>query len=124
MADSDLGRRPRERAVLLGLAGAAVVGVTAIILGLRPPPQMGPDRDVFMTVDALFTAVTARDVGRLADCAGRLRAYRESGRLPSVAADELDSIIAKAQSGSWDKAAIRLYEFMKGQRREERGRRQ
>ena len=76
------------------------------------------DEGVFRTVDALFTAVTAKDQKRLADCELRLRGYRESGKLPSAAASELDAIIRKANSGAWLPAAERLYAFMNGQRRE------
>src|SRR5262245_9613338 len=110
--------RLRDRVGLLVL-GAIVVGVVvAVVWGLRSPPQMGTDHDVFNTVDALFTAVTARDEKRLSECEERLRSYREAGKLPADAADELDAIIRKARSGSWQGAAERLYDFMRAQRRD------
>ena len=51
---------------------------------------MGADEEVFTTVDALFTAVTAHDEKLLGDCEQRLHAYRDAGKLPGDAADYLD----------------------------------
>ena len=79
---------------------------------------MGPDEDVFKTVDALFTAVTARDEKLLARSEQRLRASREAGKLPADASDYLDGIVQTARAGRWEAAAERLYGFMKAQRRE------
>src|SRR5262249_51628819 len=87
-------------------------------LGCGRPPQMGADEEVFRTVDALFTAVTARDPALLGQCEARLAAYREARQLPKQASDYLDSIIKKAHRGSWQAAAERLYDFMLAQRRE------
>jgi hypothetical protein len=95
---------------------AAVVAI-AVLIWTRPP-QMGPDEDVFTTVDALYTAVRARDERLLADCEKRLCAYRQAGKLPAQAADHLDGVIAKARDGRWQPAAERLYDFMMAQRRE------
>src|SRR5262245_51219251 len=82
------------------------------------PPQMGADDAVFSNVDALFTAVTARDEKRLGECETRLRALKDAGALPADAADYLDGVFAAAHSGRWQAAAERLYDFMKVQRRE------
>jgi hypothetical protein len=108
----------RRMPVLLGLAGMVVAGVLVAIWSLRPPPQMGPSREVFDTVDALFTAVTAHDEPRMSQCQERLRGYREAGVLPGDAAYALDAIIERARSGSWQPAAKQLYAFMNGQKRE------
>jgi len=81
-------------------------------------PQMGADKRVFAAVDALFTAITARD-GRLLDQSeSRLRDLKESGALGDEVFDYLDRIIQKARAGQWRPAAERLYEFMFAQRRE------
>jgi hypothetical protein len=69
------------------------------------------------TVDALFTAVTARDEKLLAQCEQRLHAYRDAGKLPQSAARHLDGVIATARAGSWRPAAERLYSFIQRQRR-------
>lgn len=113
------GLRRRLLRAALGVLSATLVVV--VLLGLRPQPQMGADEDVFNTVDALFTAVTARDPKRLGDCEKRLRQYREAGKLPEAAAKVLDGVIGTARSGEWRPAAERLYTFMEAQRREEGG---
>src|SRR5262249_44668907 len=78
----------RDRIALFLLAGllAAALGI-GVFLALRSPPQMGTDEEVFRTVDALFTAVTARDERLLAQCESRLHDYRAAGKLPPGAAD-------------------------------------
>src|SRR5437899_11068560 len=108
---------PRRIALTAGFAG------TAVLLGVcwwawwDRPPQMGSDKEVFKAVDALFTAVTARDEKLLADCEQRLLALRDGGRLPDAAATYLDRVIQTARAGQWQTAAERLYDFMKAQRR-------
>ena len=83
MAISD----PTTRRIPTGwiVAGAVLVVALAVLIwwGNRPPPQMGSDPAVFDTVDALFTAVTSRDVRRLGECEERLRGFREAGTLPA-----------------------------------------
>ena len=102
---------------------AAVVGALAVVLGVgfigcRRPPQMGADEETFKAVDALFTAVTARDEKLLGQCEQRLHGLRAAGKLPDGAADFLDGVIGKARGGRWEAAAEKLYGFMQGQRRE------
>jgi hypothetical protein len=109
----------RERIALMILAGCAlVIGGIVLFVYLNRPPQMGTSEEVFKTVDALYTAVRNQDEKRLGECAQRLRGYRDTGKLPPAAADALDAIIRKAQSGSWQSAAERLYTFMLAQRRD------
>jgi hypothetical protein len=79
---------------------------------------MGADGEVFTAVDALFTAVTARDEKLLGRCEGRLQAFKGARKLPAAASDYLDSIIEKARTGHWESAAEKLYGFMREQRRE------
>ena len=108
----------RDRVALAVLAAVvAVVGVV-LFLNLGSPPQMGADEEVFRTVDALFTALTGRSEPQLDQCERRLKEYREAGKLPPKAAKTLDAIIATARAGRWRPSAERLYEFMKGQKRE------
>ncbi len=102
--------------VLLGLVAVAVLA--AVIAYFNRPAQIGASEEVFNTVDALYTAVRNRDEKRLTECEQRLTGYRDAGKLPADAADELSSIITKARGGSWDSAAERLYDFMRAQRRE------
>jgi hypothetical protein len=79
---------------------------------------MGGDREAAKSVDALFTAVTARDDDLLDRCEERLRSHRDSGTLRPEAWYYLDGIIRQARAGSREAAAERLYGFMKAQRRE------
>ncbi|MDB5305873.1 MAG: hypothetical protein JWO38_75 [Gemmataceae bacterium] len=119
MATTDRPPRANRNRVALGVLGLlVVVGIVVAVLGLRAPPQMGADEEVFQTVDALFTAVTGRDEQQLGRCEHQLRAYRDAGRLPPGAAEYLDSAIHRARSGRWESAAEQLYDFMKDQRRE------
>jgi hypothetical protein len=112
-------RRRRAGYVILALVGLAVAaGAVALYFHLSRPPQMGAGREVFETVDALYTAVRSRDEKRLEECARRLEGCRRAGKLPADAADHLDRIIRKARSGSWQTAAERLHDFMLAQRRE------
>ena len=112
------GSANRNRVAWIFLGVLAAGAIVLAIVALNRPPQMGTDEDVFHTVDALFTAVTARDEKRLGECEQRLHAYRVSGKLPAGPADYLDRVIAKARGGGWESAAERLYEFMLSQRRE------
>lgn len=102
----------------------AVCSVLVIIvafrawLGFRSQPQIPASNEVFTTVDALFTAVTAHDQQRLAACEQRLEKYKSAGSLPAPAAKRLDSVIATARGGDWDSAARSLYNFIQGQRRD------
>ena len=101
------------------ICSLAAVSVLAGILffGCGRPPQMGTDEDVFRTVDALYTAVTARNLKLLDECDVRLQGQKNAGKLTPNAATHLDSIIATARAGRWQPAAERLYAFMAAQRR-------
>ncbi len=100
---------------------AALTASLALIVSLAVwwwwpvAPPMGRDKDVFTTVDALFTAVTSRDDNRLSDCEHRLLALKDSGRLPEDASRYLDEIIGEARAGRWDSAAQSLYGFITAQ---------
>ncbi len=111
----------RNRLILGGLGVLALGLAILVALQFRPKPQMGPDEQVFNTVDALFTAVTARDDKLVTQCEARLKTYQAEGRLPKAAAEYLADVVARCRSGSWENAAERLYEFMKAQRREGAG---
>jgi hypothetical protein len=116
-AASSISKRP---AIFLSLIGVAVVGIAYFAWGSQPP-QMGPDDAVFTNVDALFTAVTARDEQRLGECEHRLRVLKSAGKLPADAAHYLDGVIETARAGRWEPAAQRLYGFMTAQRRDGAG---
>src|SRR4051794_35235845 len=80
------------RRYLYGAFGVvALLSVAILIYKLQRPPQMGADEEVFKTVDALFTAVTARNEKLLSECEQRLKKHKEAGNLPPQAAARLDS---------------------------------
>jgi hypothetical protein len=106
-----------RRALAVGVAAVAVLLACWFVWG-RGPPQMGGDDEAVQNVDALFTAVTARDDRLLGVCEQRLRALRDDGQLPADAWDYLDGIIRQARDGRWESAAEKLYGFMRAQRRE------
>jgi hypothetical protein len=106
------------RRFFLGSACAAPLAVLGLAFAGCAKPQMGAVEGVFKTVDALFTAVTARDGKQLDACDSRLQEYRRQGQLPGEAADYLDGVVARARDGRWESAAQKLYDFMRAQKRE------
>jgi hypothetical protein len=112
---------PRQACCVVGgVCLTLVVTTWALFLWWNRPPQLGPDDEVFKSVDALFTAITARDEKLLADCQRRLRTLKDAARLPTDASTYLDRIIKKARDGNWESAAERLYDYMRAQRRDVR----
>jgi hypothetical protein len=107
----------RNQIVLALFALILLVFAARAYFANRSQPQLSSSREVFQTVDALFTAVTAHDSQRVADCRQRLAQYKDRGSLPAAAARRLDRIISLAQSGDWTTAARGLYDFMQGQQR-------
>ena len=80
-------------------------------------PQLDNDPELFKTVDALFTALTSRDLSRVDDCEFRLDEFHESGQLSPAAGAILDTVIEEARDGDWERAAQQLYDFMLAQQR-------
>jgi len=118
-SDSADDRSRRERVAAFALLGLGVALAGFLLFAyLNRPPQMGTSEEAFKTVDALYTAVRSRDENRLTESERRLRGHRETGKLPTAAADALDAIIRTARAGSWESATERLYDFMRAQRRE------
>ena len=100
-----------------GVIGLAIL-LGCWLLGCGRPPQMGGDEEVFSSVDALFTAITARNEKLLGQCEQRLHTLRAARKLPDEASDYLDAVIRKARDGRWQSAAETLYDFMTAQRRD------
>jgi len=96
--------------------GSGVVLVAAIwmIVGLRRPPPLDSDAEVRKTIDALFTAITARDETLVTGCEQRLSQHRVAGKLSPAAAVHLDQIVQRARAGTWEPAARELYVFIQG----------
>ena len=77
MGNIDSANNSRQKRFAI-LALAATVVAVFLWIKLRSHPQMGPDEEVFRTVDALFTAVTAREPKLVADCELRLIHLKEN----------------------------------------------
>jgi hypothetical protein len=101
-----------RRSGALGLIAAVVLAA-----GCGRAPEMGPDRETFKTVDALYTAVSLRDTVQLDRCAATLEGLRAAERLPGRAHGALAGIIGVARQGEWESARQELRDFMLDQRR-------
>ncbi len=99
------------------VCGGPIALSLAILIAGCGPAQIGPDREAFRAVDALYTAVSLREAAPLARSAATLKRLNESERLPSPAYRSLEAIIQEAESGRWEAAQARLARFMEGQRR-------
>ena len=113
------GLQGSGRAWLVG-AGVLIVLVFAAFHAWSrwPVPQMQTNERVFNTVDALFTAITARDATRLSECEQRLRTYHADGFISDAVSTRIDAAVQQAHAGDWDSAAHDLYDFILAQQGE------
>jgi len=102
--------RPTRLNLLAGL-------MLASLAGCGRPPQLGDDKASFKAVDALYTAVSLRNLDHLQRCESVLHDLRAKGNLTPPAADSLDAVITEARGGQWEEAQLHLGGFMRGQRR-------
>src|SRR5882757_7688672 len=107
---------PMRRSILSALA-TSLLALALAAGGCGRAPQIGADKDSFKAVDALYTAVSLRDLQHLDRCAKALRDLKAEGKLPEAAGQSLDAIVAEAREGHWEQAQGRLGDFMRGQRR-------
>lgn len=99
------------------LAGAFGLLTFFLAAGCGTPPQMGLDREVFTTVDALYTGVGIKNMEQVERCEKKFRELHAAGKLPEDAFRALERIINRARDGAWDSADSELRWFMKGQKR-------
>ena len=79
-------------------------------------PQLKYDDQVFRSLDAMFTAVTARSNSKLNDCGHRLETLHDEGRIPEAAWNRISKCRELAHRGEWDTAARSLYQLIESQR--------
>ena len=103
-----------NRAVVIAFAFSFLVLAFA---GCGGPPQIGEDRDTFKAVDALYTAVSLRDLKLVGQCEAKLKGLHDASKIPEAVFSSLESIIAEAKDGKWEPTQERLSNFMEGQRR-------
>lgn len=73
------------------------------------PPKLQASADALKTLDAMFTALTARDSAKLAGCMDRIEQHLAAGKLGHEAAVKLRYCAELANQGSWEAAAKYLY---------------
>lgn len=94
-----------------------VLVLVAGLNGCGGPPQIGESEPSFKAVDALYTAVSLRDLRLVDRCKKSLEDLRANETLTPAASKSLQAIIAQAEAGKWETAQGRLGDFMRGQRR-------
>lgn len=100
--------------------GASLVAIGILAYWLvwgRAVPQMGTSQEAFTAVDALFTAINARDEALLARCEQHLHSLAEKGHITDAGAARLNDIVTQARAGQWPRSAQRLYHFVEYQGR-------
>ena len=63
----------------------AVLIATVALTGCWAPPQIGPDRDTFKAVDALYTAISLREPKLVESCVSKLNDLKAAGKVPEAA---------------------------------------
>jgi hypothetical protein len=91
--------------------------IVASLSGCGGPAQIGADEHSFKAVDALYTAVSLRDLRLVEQCEKSLQELQAATKLPAAAGEFLKTIITEARAGKWEAAQLRLGDFMRGQRR-------
>ncbi|WZO98925.1 hypothetical protein EP7_000516 [Isosphaeraceae bacterium EP7] len=94
------------------LLAALLLSCTVMAAGCGRAPAIGPDKEVFTTIDALYTAVSMKDAGQLERNATSLNRFHEAGRLPDGAHEALAAIVFEAKGGEWEPARQKLRDFM------------
>ena len=110
LSKSNTLRKSSSRNYLWGIAFAAVLLVGYQAWGYySTPPTLQATEDARRTLDALFTALTARDQAKLATCMTRIEVHLSESKLSQKATRELRYCEQLAKAGSWEQAAKRLY---------------
>ena len=96
----------------------AAVGCCALMLlslGCSDTPQLGSE-ECLGTADALWTAVTAKNLQLLEQSAAQIEKLHSTAELSDAAFERLIGVIATARTGDWSGARAALKEFVRGQR--------
>lgn len=103
----------------MAVASIAVLLIAGITYWVwTDTPQLNVDSEVYASLDALFTAVTARREPLVMDCESKLAALHRDGRIPEPAWKKIAQVIDLARTGRWESAAKDLYSFLERQKRE------
>ena len=102
-------------------SGVAIIGAVAILLcGLTywawtDTPQLKADGDVYASLDALFTAVTARRESLVANCESKLAVLHSEGKIPEQAWKRISHVIELTRSREGEIAVKAPYTFIERQ---------
>ncbi len=111
------GNETRSFQTRLGifLAGLVVLLLVWGWMNWTTVPQFKASDKALKTIDALFTAFNSHDGKRVASCKNQLELHTSNGDLSRQAMIELNKCCEQAASGSWEKAAQRLYRIIEKQ---------
>jgi hypothetical protein len=76
--------------------------------GCSKPPQFGRDESALVFSDALWTAVTARDMALVDGCEQQLDQLRKAQKLSVDLTDYLQQVIGLCREKKWDAAREKL----------------
>lgn len=108
----------QESAANRSKPGCKTVAVFLLLIavGCARTPQVIDDPDVYKSVDALWTAMTARKPELLEQVAVRLQKQHEERRLSAQGHARLLQIIARGRAQQWDDGLVQLRALIKAQR--------
>ncbi|HEX3726668.1 MAG TPA: hypothetical protein VHV08_10515, partial [Pirellulales bacterium] len=95
---------------------AVALAVCLIAAGCGRPPQLG-DEQCLKVADALWTAVTAKNVALLDRTGNQIDSLHAERKLSDDGRDALAEIVATARDGEWLKAQATLKSLLRAQRR-------
>ena len=104
------------RILLVSLASVlAVVTIAFAYWAWTATPKLQPSDEVYTSLDALFTAVTAHKSPMVETSATRLDALHREGKIPDPAWKRITRVIDLAKDGQWESSAKSLYQFIERQ---------
>ncbi len=106
----------RGYVVMAGLLGIVLLGGWLAWRYYTLPPELQATAEASKTLDAMFTALTARDSRKLKVCMERIEGHATAGRLSEKGMTEVRHCSQLADSGAWEEAAKRLYWIVYEQR--------
>lgn len=110
------GVRQIRRLRLTSWLSGAVLLMGGVLAGCGGQPQLNGDRSCKAAVDALWSAVSAREPQLLSQCEAVLTELHDDHRLSDEALEALERVIRQAREGDWQGARARLKKFIKAQK--------
>ena len=106
----------RSYTVVVALIGVVLFGGWLAWRYYTVPPQLQASAAATKTLDALFTALTARDSVKLKACMERIEGHSAAGHIGTKGLAEVRHCSQLAEKGAWEEAAKRLYWIVYDQR--------